>query len=49
MSVADCKAARRKIKLRYGNPRRRDIAELVAEARRKNESIANIKMRRAAK
>jgi len=49
MSIADCKAARRKIKLRYGNPRRRDIAELVAEARRKTERVANMKSRKAAK
>ncbi len=43
MSVAQCRAARRKNRLRYGGARRkRNISESIAEERRKAAKAANM-------
>lgn len=44
MSVAQTKAARRKMKIRYGGARRaRHIADAIAEERRKAAKAASMK------
>jgi hypothetical protein len=47
MSVADCRAARRRNRLRYGEAtRRRSLAEAVERERKKAEKFAKAKAKR---
>ena len=50
MSVADCRSARRKMRLRYGGARKgRTVSESIADERRKAARQAAVKMAKKVK